>query len=142
MLFTAIDFKTNAKQSVYYANRLLKVQREFPELIYVVADSKSRTSEVDQLGGMKDKEILVGVQDSKSGKKYLMTAEFSQDNLRTFVNDYLNDKVESYIKSEPVPTPEKAGEVKTIVAKTFESMVQKNDKQDVLIMMYAPWCGT
>lgn len=35
--------------------------------------------------------------------------DFSMDNLEAFVNDLLNDKLEPYLKSEPVPEDNSGG---------------------------------
>ncbi|VDP36652.1 unnamed protein product [Soboliphyme baturini] len=47
--------------------------------------------------------------------------------------------VKLYIKSEPVPQFD-AGPVKTVVGSTFRKIVLDETK-DVLIELYAPWCG-
>ena len=48
-------------------------------------------------------------------------------------------KVKPYIKSQPVPKRQ-TGPVKVVVAKNFDEIVRDPTK-DVLIEMYAPWCG-
>ena len=42
------------------------------------------------------------------------------------------------IKSQPIP--KKQGIVKVVVGNSFEKIVLDN-KKDVLIELYAPWCG-
>ena len=48
-------------------------------------------------------------------------------------------KLTPYIKSQPVPKKQQ-GPVKVVVGKTFEQIVLDKSK-DVLIELYAPWCG-
>lgn len=48
-------------------------------------------------------------------------------------------KLEPKIKSQPVPK-KNSGPVKVVVGKTFNQIV-KDKTKDVLIEMYAPWCG-
>ena len=47
--------------------------------------------------------------------------------------------MEAYQKSEPIPETND-GPVKVGVAKNFDDLVMKSDK-DVLVEFYAPWCG-
>ena len=44
------------------------------------------------------------------------------------------------MKSEPIPAAAKPGEVVTIVGKTVKPIVF-DTKKDVLLEIYAPWCG-
>ena len=60
------------------------------------------------------------------------------ENLKQFVDDLLEGKLEPYMKSEPVPSEQ--GDVKVAVAKNFKDLITNADK-DVLIEFYAPWCG-
>ena len=53
--------------------------------------------------------------------------------------DYLDGKIEPYIKSEDVPA-DNDGPVKVLVGKNFDEIVNDPEK-DVLIEFYAPWCG-
>ena len=73
------------------------------------------------------------------GLKYKMASEFSVDNLIEFVEGVQSGDLEAYIKSEPVPD-NSANAVKVAVAKNFEELVTKSEK-DVLVEFYAPWCG-
>lgn len=70
---------------------------------------------------------------------YMLFVLFSIENLEKFVKDLVDNKLEPYLKSEPVP--EKNDEpVKVAVAKNFDEVVTNNGK-DTLIEFYAPWCG-
>ena len=51
----------------------------------------------------------------------------------------VSGKIAPHIKSQPVPK-RKDGPVRVVVGKTFEDIVFDKSK-DVLIEMYAPWCG-
>merc|ERR1719420_520558 len=61
------------------------------------------------------------------------------DTFGEFLTELEAGNVEPWIKSEPVPDNSAAG-VKVAVAKNFEELVTKSEK-DVLIEFYAPWCG-
>jgi protein disulfide isomerase len=62
------------------------------------------------------------------------------ENIKAFAKDFLAGKLKSYIKSEPVPEPAAPGTVATIVGENFADIVL-DDTKDVLIELYAPWCG-
>merc|ERR1712121_170275 len=68
-----------------------------------------------------------------------MTDDFNMENFEKFIKDVLANKVEPYLKSEPVPEPND-DPVKVVVAKNFDEIVNDESK-DVLIEFYAPWCG-
>ncbi|CEL96760.1 unnamed protein product [Vitrella brassicaformis CCMP3155] len=76
----------------------------------------------------------------KSGR-YVYPTELAieAEKLVSFLEDVSAGKVEKAIKSEAIP--EKNDEaVKVVVAKNFEEMVLRDDK-DVMLEVYAPWCG-
>merc|ERR1711993_152808 len=73
------------------------------------------------------------------GLKYKMTEEFSMETLKDFLTQLEAGNVEPWIKSEAVPD-NSANDVKVAVAKNFEELVTKSEK-DVLVEFYAPWCG-
>merc|ERR1712228_513794 len=73
------------------------------------------------------------------GLKYKMTAEFDMVTFKDFLTQLEAGNIEPWIKSEPVPD-NSASPVKVAVAKNFEELVTKNEK-DVLVEFYAPWCG-
>jgi protein disulfide isomerase len=59
--------------------------------------------------------------------------------LSLFVNDYLNGKLKTFLKSEEIPATNDEP-VKVIVGKNFDAIVM-NNTADVLVEFYAPWCG-
>jgi protein disulfide isomerase family A protein 3 len=60
-------------------------------------------------------------------------------NLKDFLTQLEAGNLDPYLKSEAVPD-NSANAVKVAVAKNFDELVTKNEK-DVLIEFYAPWCG-
>uniref|UniRef100_A0A0G4HWK3 Thioredoxin domain-containing protein n=1 Tax=Chromera velia CCMP2878 TaxID=1169474 RepID=A0A0G4HWK3_9ALVE len=59
--------------------------------------------------------------------------------LESFVNNVLDGRVPQKLKGQPVPQTQ-TGPVYELVAETFEAVVM-NEQLDVLVMMYAPFCG-
>jgi len=60
------------------------------------------------------------------------------DSLSAFVTGAKDGSYESYVKSEPIPEKNDAP-VTILVGKNFDEIV--NQKRDVLVEFYAPWCG-
>lgn len=142
--FYNVDYVKNSKGTNYWRNRIMKVAKKFKEagkdVNFAISDWSTFSYEVSEFGASEQpltKPILT-IRDSKD-RKFVMKEEFSLDNTENFVNDFLDDKLQPYLKSESVPSDNTAP-VKVVVAKNFEEIV--NDKsKDVLIEFYAPWCG-
>lgn len=139
VVYSKIDYELDPKGSNYWRNRVLTVAKDYRRKAYFAISNKDDFSfDLDEFGlaGRKDTKPLVAAR-SKKGK-FFMKEEFSVENLRKFVEDVINDRLEPHMKSEE--PPEEQGDVKVVVAKTFQEMVVDVEK-DVLIEFYAPWCG-
>jgi len=80
------------------------------------------------------------VRPGKNNIKYLFEHELTVENIKNFFNDFVNEKLKPFFKSEKLPEPDNEENVKIIVGKNFEDVVINNDK-NVLVEYYAPWCG-
>eukprot|EP01068_Selenidium_serpulae_P001771 Selendium_serpulae@DN1910_c0_g1_i1.p1 len=61
--------------------------------------------------------------------------------MQSFVTKFIAGQLKPSLRSEVAPQPEdNMGPVKIVVGSTFEEFVTDN-KRDVFMMFYAPWCG-
>jgi len=80
------------------------------------------------------------IQDTVKNEKFPFSGpEISEKHVGEFVQDYVDGKIEPSVKSEPIPEKQE-GPVTVIVAKNYKDIVL-DDKKDVLVEFYAPWCG-
>ncbi|KAK7272143.1 hypothetical protein RJT34_28565 [Clitoria ternatea] len=73
------------------------------------------------------------------GKKFVLDGEVTVDKIKAFGEDFLEDKLKPFFKSDPVPDSND-GDVKIVVGNNFDEIVLDESK-DVLLEIYAPWCG-
>lgn len=66
-------------------------------------------------------------------------AEVNAKDVGKFVDDFVKGKIEPSVKSEPIPETQE-GPVTVIVGHSYNDIVMDN-KKDVLVEYYAPWCG-
>ncbi|RDX86517.1 Protein disulfide isomerase-like 1-4, partial [Mucuna pruriens] len=73
------------------------------------------------------------------GRKFVLDGEVTVDKIKAFGEDFLEDKLKPFYKSDPVPESND-GDVKIVVGNNFDEIVLDESK-DVLLEIYAPWCG-
>ena len=80
------------------------------------------------------------IQDIQGGQKFPLEKLGSDAGkaIASFVEDFVGGKLVASIKSEPIQ--EQTGPVHVLVADEFDKIVY-DDKKDVLVEFYAPWCG-
>jgi protein disulfide-isomerase A1 len=108
---------------------------------FATIDAKAFGAHAGNLNLKADIFPAFAIQDTVNNKKFPLDQEtkITHDSISTFVQNYVDGKVEPSIKSEPIPVTQE-GPVYTVVAKNYDEIVLNNDK-DVLIEFYAPWCG-
>jgi len=138
-----LDWESNQKKAMYYVNRLRKVANHgdlYRKLNFVVADKNSYKTEMDKYAASIGRdECMVVIDEVRGIDKYKFTGEFSIENVQKFVEDYLSKKLHPFIKSAPIPE-HNDGPVTVVVGDTFRDIVFDRTK-DVLLEVYAPWCG-
>lgn len=69
---------------------------------------------------------------------FLLLDTINEVNIEQFVQDYLNNNLKPFLRSEEIPEVQNE-EVYKVVGKSFHDIVIHTD-QHVVIMLYAPWC--
>ncbi|KAK2151762.1 hypothetical protein LSH36_352g00009 [Paralvinella palmiformis] len=137
-----VDYMKNAKGTNYWRNRVMKVGKKLRDegktIYFAVSGTDDFSQELSEYGLTGGEKPVVAARDA-SDKKYVMSDQFSMENLEKFIRDFLDGQIKPYLKSEPVPE-DNDGPVKVVVAETFDDIVNDESK-DVLIEFYAPWCG-
>jgi len=122
----------------YILNRLRPIAKEFKgKLNFVAADRD--TKNFNEMNMDKEKKFQVSIEYGEKLYKSDIDA-LKKDDIKAFVQKYLDGKAEQYIKSEDVPAPVKSGEVEVVVGKTFDDIITKTET-DTFVVAYAPWCG-
>jgi len=139
-VYIDIDYNSNLKRTNYYLNRLKKVAEDAnlaSKLNFAIVHKEDFKDEMDKFG-VKDKDAAFVIDDAKDSLKYQTNAEFSVEAVKKFAQDFVSGKLKPYIKSEPIPANDQP--LKTVVGENFNQIVMDPTK-DVLIELYAPWCG-
>ncbi|KAM7258690.1 hypothetical protein ACFE04_014431 [Oxalis oulophora] len=91
-----------------------------------------------QYFGLQESQVpLIVIQNTK-GDKFLKT-NLEPEHIAPWVEDFKAGKAQQYKKSEPIP--QKNNEpVKVVVADSLQEIVMDSGK-NVLLELYAPWCG-
>ncbi len=79
------------------------------------------------------------IQEPHKNTKFVFDKPLTLDDVRTFSNNVLADKVASFIKSA-VPPADNSDPLKIVVGNTYKDIVL-NPENDVFIAFTATWCG-
>jgi len=91
--------------------------------------------------GLKDTDspVLVAFEMAKN-KKFRLREDLNEKTITAFAAGVLDGSVQPEYKSAPIPDEPTDGGVTVVVGKNFDEIV-KNAEKDVLLEVYAPWCG-
>lgn len=112
------------------------------KLVFVSVDMDGSSKDpVANFFGLKEEDapVVVGFEMSKN-KKYRLREAISDKVVAKFAAGVLDGSVAPEYKSAPIPDEPTDGGVAIVVGKSFEDIV-KDQEKDVLLEVYAPWCG-
>ncbi|XP_021858733.2 protein disulfide isomerase-like 1-4 [Spinacia oleracea] len=108
--------------------------------VYVQLDNEDTGKPVaDFFGVSGDAPTVIGYTGNDDGKKFFLDGEVTLDKLKAFGEGFVEDKLKPFYKSDPIPETND-GDVKIVVGNNFDEVVLDESK-DVLLEIYAPWCG-
>jgi len=137
----AYIFAESAEERQSYATEFADLATKYKgKLNFATIDAASFGQHAGNLN-LKQEWPAFAIQDTTDNKKYPYSQDekFSTKNIAKFVDDFVAGKLEPSIKSDPIPE-DNNGPVTIVVAKNYEDVVM-DDKKDVLVEFYAPWCG-
>lgn len=121
--------------------KLREVAREFRgKLNMVWIDATKFSSHGKALNLKGEKWPAFAIQDMQSGAKYPLN-ELGKDivgSVRSFAGKFASGKLTPSLKS--APAPKQTGPLIDVVADEFDKYVL-DDSRDVLLELFAPWCG-
>ncbi|OIW09142.1 hypothetical protein TanjilG_11280 [Lupinus angustifolius] len=108
--------------------------------IYVELDNEDFGKPVSEYFGISgNAPKVLAYTGNEDGKKFVHDEEVTVDNIKVFGENFFEDKLKPFFKSDPVPESND-GDVKIVVGNNFDEIVLDESK-DVLLEIYAPWCG-
>ncbi|XBH75263.1 hypothetical protein VPH35_102052 [Triticum aestivum] len=108
--------------------------------VFVERDNEEVGEPVANYFGITGQETTVlAYTGNEDAKKFFFSGEISLDTMKEFAQDFLEDKLTPSYKSDPVPESNDE-DVKVVVGKSLDQIVLDESK-DVLLEVYAPWCG-
>ncbi|XWS74274.1 hypothetical protein CRYUN_Cryun02cG0200900 [Craigia yunnanensis] len=108
--------------------------------VYVQVDNEDFGRPVaDYFGVSGDGPIILAYTGNDDGRKFFLDGDVALDKIKAFGEDFLEDKLKPFYKSDPIPETNDE-DVKVVVGNNFDEIVLDESK-DVLLEIYAPWCG-
>lgn len=106
----------------------------------IAKDSNSRVMEFFNLKAEDGTQLRVIKMDGEMQKYKAELTELTEATMSGFVQDVIDGKVKRHLMTEEIPEDWDKEPVKVLVGKNFEA-VALDEKKDVLVEFYAPWCG-
>ncbi|CAF1285814.1 unnamed protein product [Rotaria sordida] len=139
-----LDFSFDYRERTqYWRNKVLKVANNYKnKRTFAIADEEKLSSLLKEFGLEESGEDVNTVCYDLQGLKYRMedNDEFTSETFEEFVNQLDKGKIKPYFKSQPIPKQSIVNGIHILVGKNFDKIV-KDNKKNVLVFFYAPWCG-
>ncbi|XP_059300455.1 protein disulfide isomerase-like 1-4 isoform X2 [Lycium ferocissimum] len=82
---------------------------------------------------------VIGYIEEDDRIKFRFEGDITLERIKAFGEDFLENKLKPFYKSDPIPEIND-GDVEIVVGNNFDEIVL-NESKDVLLEIYAPWCG-
>ncbi|XP_073123442.1 protein disulfide isomerase-like 1-4 [Henckelia pumila] len=108
--------------------------------VYVELDNEDVGKEVSEYFGVSGASPrVIAYTGNDDARKFLLDGELTISSIKSFGKNFLQDNLRPFYKSDPIPE-KNDGDVKIVVGNNFDEIVLDESK-DVLLEIYAPWCG-
>ncbi|KAM3322381.1 protein disulfide isomerase-like 1-4 [Capsicum chacoense] len=108
--------------------------------VFVEIDNQDVGKPVSEYFGVSgDAPKVLAYTGNEDGRKFLLEGEITLDSVKSFGETFLQDNLKPFYKSDPIPETNDR-DVKIVVGNNFDEIVLDESK-DVLLEIYAPWCG-
>jgi len=130
----------------YFIHDARKVAADYKgDVMFVtVTTDEDEHKRVVDFFGITDKELptfrITATGDSDMLKYKPEDASLTEENMRSFLKEFLAGSLSPHLKSEDLPEDWDSNPVKVLVSSNFLSVAMEEGK-DVLVEFYAPWCG-
>lgn len=122
-----------------YRTMMTTIAKAHPSYSFTYTDTVQFKGAVENMLGVKEFPALVVYKKSGDKLKFVFKGEMTEDAINAFFAGVEDGSIEPTLRSEDVPA-ENDAPVRVIVGKTLQEEVFQADK-DVLLEVYAPWCG-
>ncbi|KAK3005135.1 hypothetical protein RJ639_015672 [Escallonia herrerae] len=108
--------------------------------VYVEMDNEDVGVPVSEYFGVSgDAPRVLAYTGNEDARKFMLDGGLTLSSIKSFGENFIEDNLKPFYKSDPVPEAND-GDVKIVVGNNFDKIVLDESK-DVLLEIYAPWCG-
>jgi len=123
-----------------YREEYMKISETFKGKFFITwTDTEAFKDAVSNMLGVESFPKVAVQLKGGDKKKFIHDGEMTVEAVTQFIQDVSDGKIEPILKSEKVPESNDKP-VKVIVGSQFEEMLF-HEKKDVMLEVYAPWCG-